>query len=133
MHKKIYVGPTLLISNFFFFVLFVYLKYIQGAMSMSGIPKGVPVVFAHGKNDLTIPVQSVHQRASSGSKHLIQIFEYDDDHGLHTLENTPGEMEKLIYLVYSLREKVKQEDKQETPQIVSPMSSLLESIRKNKK
>eukprot|EP01080_Neovahlkampfia_damariscottae_P012538 gene12538-6359_t len=59
---NIYSGPTLLIS----------------AMTMSKqVPQCVPVIFAHGIKDVTIPIFTVEASASSGSKEICKVKQRD--------------------------------------------------------
>jgi hypothetical protein len=87
INSKDYAGPTLLIS----------------AMTMSKcVPEKVPVIFAHGTKDLTIPIFTVESSSSMGSPEICKVVSFDDDHSLHSLENS-GEFGKLIQQVFDFK------------------------------
>jgi hypothetical protein len=110
LNDNVYSGPTLLIS----------------AMTMSmRIPEKVPVIFAHGIKDLTIPIFTVESSCSFGSPEISKVVSFDDDHSLHSLENS-GEFGKLIQQVYDFKNVEVKEKKKSSVKITGKLDFLSE-------
>jgi hypothetical protein len=90
------------------------------------IPQGVPIIFAHGINDRTIPLNAIYSKASCGSEKIVKVIEIDDTHSLSKI------IEKnfiifLIKQVYDMKD-IKVEIKEKN---LNTREALLKGIKKN--
>jgi len=112
--REAWKGPTVLIS----------------AMSTSECCKShLPIVLAHGTQDVTIPLQLVELDVDACKSNTIKLHKYEDDHSLRSIFES-GEIRTLIEEAYSLRDSV------ETTQKASPLPSradMLSQIKLRKK
>lgn len=67
--------------------------------------RGVPIVLAHGTKDGTNPIHRVREDVGLGTKGLVLLHEYEDDHGLAVIESGNTLLE-LLEEAYVLQSKV---------------------------
>ncbi|ELR16239.1 uncharacterized protein ACA1_336920 [Acanthamoeba castellanii str. Neff] len=91
LRRGLWKGPTLLVS----------------AMSTTECcsVQGVPIVLAHGTRDGTNPIHRVRDDVQLGTKGLLVLHEFDDDHHLGSIE-LGDTFRQLLEEVYALQFKV---------------------------
>jgi len=110
------------------------------SLDKNTIPTETPIIFLHGKKDVSIPMQHIENVVEFGSKHLVKLIKLDGNHSLSSLTQNKA-IDQYIADLYFMKRNIKslilksKEEVKKKKKVHKGISrlNLLDAIRKRKK